>query len=123
MQARIAHWGGIEALIKVLTSGSQPARMNVLGALRYIVKHPAAVFTSLTCMKRFGIPCRCTEPCLVCRYLAENSENRKRIAAAGGLPPLAKAFNAAWTSPSEVQELACKCLLNLSIDHGESHDD
>lgn len=55
---------------------------------------------------------------LLCRYLAENAENRKRIAEAGGLPPLGKAFNAAWTSPSEVQELACKCLLNLSIEHG-----
>lgn len=55
------------------------------------------------------------------RYLAENEENRRKIRDAGGIPPLAKSFIAAWTEAPEIQELSCKCLLNLSITPGAAH--
>ena len=42
MQARIAHWGGISRLIGLLSSDSSAARMNAMGALRYISKFGAA---------------------------------------------------------------------------------
>ena len=57
-------------------------------------------------------------PCRLCRYLAENRENRRLIQEAGGIPPLVKTFVAAWGAAPELQEIACKCLLNLSISPG-----
>ena len=52
---------------------------------------------------------------VACRYLAENEKNRELIQEAGGLKPLTKMFLESWGSTPELQELACKCLLNLSI--------
>ena len=54
-----------------------------------------------------------------CRYLAENEKNRELIREAGGLRPLTKMFLESWGSTPELQELACKCLLNLSICSGK----
>jgi hypothetical protein len=54
------------------------------------------------------------------RYLGENEENRKLIKEGGGIAPLVRTFVASWGAAPELQELACKCLLNLSISPGTS---
>lgn len=55
---------------------------------------------------------------LRCRYLAENEKNRDLIREAAGIQPLVKMFVVSWGGTPELQELACKCLLNLSISPG-----
>lgn len=50
--------------------------------------------------------------------MAETEGNRALIKEAGGIQPITKVFVDAWGASSDLQEVACKCLLNLSISPG-----